>query len=131
MAAREIEELEDNLIEEAILYSILTDLEEEENKGKPRTKRHGGGAKGTIAAHLYLENLLNCGHRDRIKAAFRMSKETFIALKNWLVKNTELKASKHISVELKLAIFLFICSRPASQRDTMEQYPVGNRVVSE
>jgi hypothetical protein len=40
MTAREIEELEDNLIEEAILYSILTDLEGEMDEGKPRTIRN-------------------------------------------------------------------------------------------
>ena len=51
VAAREIEELEDNLIQEAILYLILTDLEEEKDVVKPCTKRHGRGAKGTIAAH--------------------------------------------------------------------------------
>ncbi|KAK9352347.1 hypothetical protein V1523DRAFT_414303 [Lipomyces doorenjongii] len=60
-----------------------------------------------------------------------MSRDTFISLKNWLVNHTQLRASMHVSVELKLAIFLHIVSRPASQRDTMECYFVGNRVVSE
>ncbi|KAK9257564.1 hypothetical protein V1519DRAFT_120513 [Lipomyces tetrasporus] len=60
-----------------------------------------------------------------------MSRDTFISLCNWLVNHTQLRASTHVSVELKLAIFLHIVSRPASQRDTMERYFVGNRIVSE
>ncbi|KAK9354959.1 hypothetical protein V1523DRAFT_406445, partial [Lipomyces doorenjongii] len=39
-----------------------------------------------------------------------MSRDTFISLKNWLVNHTQLRASMHVSVELKLAIFLHIVS---------------------
>ncbi|KAK9374369.1 uncharacterized protein V1513DRAFT_446183 [Lipomyces chichibuensis] len=60
-----------------------------------------------------------------------MSRDTFISLRNWLVKRTQLRASMHVSEVLKLAIFLNIVSRPASQRDTMERYFVLKRVVSE
>ncbi|ODQ73979.1 hypothetical protein LIPSTDRAFT_71060 [Lipomyces starkeyi NRRL Y-11557] len=60
-----------------------------------------------------------------------MSRDTFISLHSWLVNHTQLRASVHVSVELKLAIFLHIVSRPASQRDSTERYFVGNRVASE
>jgi hypothetical protein len=131
MPTQEIIDIEDNLVEDTIFYMILASLEEDGALPKPRQARHGGGANGRIAAYLYLDRLLNCGHSDRIKAALRMSRDTFFSLRNWLTTNSLLKASKHISVELKLAIFIFITSRPASQRDTMERYPVGNRVISE
>ncbi|KAK9327388.1 hypothetical protein V1520DRAFT_348991, partial [Lipomyces starkeyi] len=59
-----------------------------------------------------------------------MSRDTFISLHNWLVNHTQLRASMHVSVEPKPAIFLHIVSRPASQRETMERYFVGSRVAS-
>ncbi|KAK9371489.1 uncharacterized protein V1513DRAFT_455584 [Lipomyces chichibuensis] len=34
-----------------------------------------------------------------------MSPDTFISLHNWLVNHTQLRASMHVSAELKLAIF--------------------------
>ena len=55
-----------------------------------------------------------------------MRRDTFNALQNWLVKNVNLKAFKHVSVEMKIAIFLFITTRPASQRDMIEKYDVGS-----
>ena len=47
------------------------------------------------------------------------------------MKNANLKASKHISVEIKIAIFLFITTQLASQRDTIEQYSVGSLAISQ
>jgi antitoxin component of MazEF toxin-antitoxin module len=51
--------------------------------------------------------------------------DTFYGLPNWLVKHGNLKAGKHVSVEMKIAIFLYITTRQASQRDTVEQYGGG------
>jgi hypothetical protein len=118
---------EDDLIDNALLAIMLKLVQEPQDVPKPRQSRKISREEG----HRRLELLLNCGHNDRIKAALRMSRDTFFGLRNWLTKNTDLKASKHISVEMKLAIFLFITTRPASQRDTIEHYGVGPRVISE
>ena len=120
-------EIEDDLIDNAILGTIFMLLQESREEAKPRQSRGIGSDEG----HRRLQLLLSCGSNDRFKAAFRMSKDTFFSLRDWLVYHTSLKASKHISVEMKLAIFLFITSRPASQRDTTEHYGIGPRVVSE
>jgi hypothetical protein len=125
------QQIEDDLIDEAILQTILEIIQrgEEKEGGGGRTNRQSRRLANT-AGQDYLNQLLSSGNEDRIKAVFRMSKTTFILLRNWLVEHTQLTASMHISVELKLAIFLHITTRPASQRDTMERYSVGNRVVS-
>ena len=123
--------IEDYLIDSTLVY-IIKSLRADEEKGveepAQRTSRNMGGPN---SGQQYLEQLLNSGHSDRIKGALRMSRDTFIALRNWLTKNTLLKASKHVSVDLKIAIFLYLTTRPASQRDTMERFSVANRVVSE
>jgi hypothetical protein len=124
-------DIEDGLIDSTLLYIVENlRVEEEGNIEEPgqRISRKMGGPK---AGQQYLEQLLNSGHFDRIKGAIRMSRDTFIALRNWLTSNTLLKASKHVSVDLKVAIFLYLTTRPASQRDTMERFSIANRVVSE
>jgi hypothetical protein len=45
------------------------------------------------------------------------------------VKNVNLKAFKHVSVEMKIVIFLFITTQLASQRDMIEKYSVGSLVL--
>jgi hypothetical protein len=127
-------DMEDDLIDSAILQTLLEIIQKEEQEQEegvepPKPRKSRRHPKGT--GQRYLDQLLQSGHDERIKAVFRMSKTTFIALRNWLVEHTQLTASMHVSVELKLAIFLHITSRPASQRDTMERYSVGNRVVSQ
>jgi hypothetical protein len=125
--------IEDDLIEDIILQTLLDLIQQEEQEQEEiktsKSRQSRKHLKG--AGQYYLDQLLQSGHEERIKAVFRMSKTTFIALRNWLVEHTQLTASMHVSVELKLAIFLHITSRPASQRDTMERYSVGNRVVSQ
>ena len=117
----------DDIIDQVLVAIMINLVQEEQEVVKPRQSRKISKEEG----HRKLELLLNCGYNDRIKAALRMSKDTFYSLRNWLLTNTNLKASKHISVEMKLAIFLYITTRPASQRDTIEYYGVGNRVISE
>jgi hypothetical protein len=121
--------LEDAAIDDALCSMLGTVLEEEYGL-KPRRKQISRN-NDPAAAQQYLAELLNCGHSERIKSALRMSLDTFISLCNWLVKYTQLKASMHITLELKVAVFLMITTRPASQRDVMDRYPIGNRQVSE
>ena len=118
---------EDDLIDDALLATVFIILQELQDKSKPRQSRGHSSGEGQHRVH----SLLNSDSNDRIKAALRMSKDTFFSLRDWLINNTKLKASKHVSVEMKLAIFLYITTRPASQRDTIEHYSIGPRVISE
>ncbi|KAK9384631.1 hypothetical protein V1515DRAFT_363572 [Lipomyces mesembrius] len=101
------------------LTSILESLQREEENGAGNKRPQKRRDLNKNAGQQYLDQLLNCGHPERIKGALRMSRDTFISRHNRLVNHTQLRASMHVSVELKLAIFLHIASRPASQRDTM------------
>lgn len=107
------QQIKDDLIDKAILQTILEIIQrgEEGEVGGGRTNRQSRRLANT-AGQDYLDQLLSSGNEDRIKAVFRMSKTTFILLQNWLVEHTQLTALMHISVELKLAIFLYITTRP-------------------
>jgi hypothetical protein len=99
-------DIEDGLID-SILYDIIkSQMGEHEDVVKRPVLRGGHKMGGPKVGQQYLDQLLNSGHSDRIKGALRMSKYTFIALRNWLTTNTLLKASKHVSADLKIAIFL-------------------------
>jgi hypothetical protein len=115
---------EDDLIDDALLVIVLQLIQEVD---KPRPSRKNRRDEG----QRRLQDLLDCDNNNRIKAALRMRIDIFYGLRNWLVKYSNLKAGKHVSVEMKIAIFLHITTRPASQRDTMEQYGAGSKVVSE
>jgi hypothetical protein len=74
------------------------------------------------SGHDYIHELLGCKSQERIRRALRMNYKTFHTLRDWLVKNIALKATKYMTIEEKLAIFLHIVSRPASNRDTAERF---------
>jgi hypothetical protein len=127
MASRHVRDAEDDLIDNALLSLMLQLIPNAPEPPKTRQSRRISREEGKQR----LTNLLESNHDGRIQAALRMSRDTFYQLRNWLTKHANLKASKHISVEMKLAIFIFITTRPASQRDTIEQYGLGNRAISE
>ena len=72
-----------------------------------------------------------------------MQLDTFYALRDWLVTNTDLKGhnvtqnqrirggGQETSVEEKLAIFIYIVSRPASIRDTSDRFSEGKNTITE
>jgi len=107
-----------------LLKEVCEELEEEEEPCKKRKLHKGEGQRR-------LQELLYSNHDSRIRAALRMNKETFYRLRDWLVQNTNLCRSKHILVEMKLAIFLAIISRPTSHRDVLELYELGLRQIRE
>lgn len=74
-------DIEDDLIDEAFLSIILEQLQRVGGDEKPRQSRN----LATNAGPLYLDQLLNCNHPERIKGALRMSRDTFFSLRNWLV----------------------------------------------
>ena len=90
-------------IVENLVLSILSDVlkkarEELEEGDEPARKRKIKRVEG----QRRLQELLDCDHDARIQAALRMSRDTFYRLRDWLIQNTNLRRSKHISVELKM-----------------------------
>jgi hypothetical protein len=90
----------------------------------------------------YIQELLDIAHPERILHVLRMQLDTFYALRDWLVENTDLKGvnitynqrirgqGKQVSIEEKLVIFIFIISKGASNRDTGERFSRSNNTIS-
>jgi hypothetical protein len=95
------------------------------------------------SGHDYIQELLDSAHPERVHHILRMKLDTFYALRDWLATNTDLKgynitqnqrirgSGRQTSIEEKLAIFIYIVSRGASNRDTSERFSKGNNTISE
>ena len=114
-----IEELLDDDLEDAIIEELL-------DSTLQRTNRMRTGTPG----HDYVLELLTSANGERIQQVFRMQLGTFDALQEWVSSHTQLRPSKNISVEEKLAIFLHIVSRPGSNRDTQERFSHSGETIS-
>lgn len=114
---------------EDILLPIVTAIGEEESQAK-QSCRTG------LPGKLYIEQLLNCQHEVRIYEVFRMRLITFYALRDWCLEHTDLKSSRKrkyirgVTIEEKLAIFLYIVSKGASNRDAQEHFSHSGRTIS-
>jgi hypothetical protein len=94
------------------------------------------------SGHEYIKELLDSAHPERIHHILRMQLATFYALRDWLHTNTDLKGDniihnqrtrgygRQVSIEEKLAIFIYISSRGASNRDASERFSRGGRTIS-
>ena len=94
------------------------------------------------SGHEYIKELLDSAHPERIHHILRMQLATFYALRDWLHANTDLKGDniihnqrirgyrRQVSIEEKLAIFIYISSRGASNRDAGERFSRGGRTIS-
>ena len=78
----------------------------------------------------YIDELLATGHQRRCFEVLRMERETFFALRDWLIVYTSLKPTR-LLVEEKLAMFLHTVSRAASNRDVQERFQHSGSTVSE
>jgi hypothetical protein len=95
-----------------------------------------------FSAYEYIKELLDSAHPERVHHILRMQLATFYSLRDWLYTNTDLKGDnivhsqrirghgKQVSIEEKLAIFIYISSRGASNRDTGERFSRGGRTIS-
>jgi hypothetical protein len=90
----------------------------------------------------YMMELLDSAHPERVYQELRMRSTTFYSLKDWLLANTDLKGrhfeqnrrirglGKQVSIEEKLAIFIYITSRGASNRDAGERFSRSGHTIS-
>jgi hypothetical protein len=70
------------------------------------------------------------GHEDRCFEAFRLPLDAFIGLKQWLVSYRELQGSRLISIDQKLAIFLWICAYDMPYRGAAECFKHSLSTIS-
>lgn len=113
--------LEDELLEDALLHEFMNARYQASPANRMRTGPSG---------HDYIQELINSANDERIQQVFRMKLATFNALQEWLSNHTQLKPSDKISIEEKLAIFLHIVTRPASNRDAQERFSHSGETIS-
>ncbi|RYP56391.1 hypothetical protein DL769_009926 [Monosporascus sp. CRB-8-3] len=69
-----------------------------------------------------------CSTDDRFRRIMRMKKDTYYALRNWLLANTGLKTSR-ISVDEKMMIFFHIVAQGSSIRVVSDRFMRSNDTV--
>lgn len=120
----------DKLDIEDLIGPIVTSMIDEDNTRTKQACRTG------LAGKLYMEKLLNCQHQKRVYEFLRMQLPSFYALRDWCLANTTLKSSRSrqstrgVTIEEKLAIFLYIVSNGASNRNTQEQFSHSGETIS-
>lgn len=77
----------------------------------------------------WVQEILN-GHPVRCLNAFRMEQNLFNQLCEDLQSKYGLEASKRMSVQQKVAIFLYILARGASNRDARERFQHSGETIS-
>lgn len=86
----------------------------------------------TFLGQDYVDDLLACGNDVRIHTQLRIKLNTFNLLQDWLMQNTGLKDSKHVSVEEKLLIFIYIYQVKGYQiAQLQEQFNRCDQIVSQ
>jgi hypothetical protein len=125
MDPRLLDELEDDLIEDIIIQELLKTCQS--RLGSQKRLRTGST---DLSGHDYVHELLDPKNHERIHEVFRMGYSTFIALRDWLLAHTALRPTKGLTVEEKLAIFLYIVTRPASNRDAQERFSHSGDTIS-
>jgi hypothetical protein len=118
-----------NLIEDTVFYAVLATVQKEADLVEAvqgRKKRWDTALPG----NKYVRELLNSNHPEHIQAVLHMQLNTFYTLQDWLLANTDLKDSKIVTIEEKLVIFLYITTRPASNRDTQERFSRSGDTIS-
>lgn len=81
-----------------------------------------------LSGHGWVQELLN-GHPDRIKTELGMRKHVFLALVAAL-RACGMQNSRHISLEEKLAIFLYMSVTGLRIRHVGERFQHANETIS-
>jgi hypothetical protein len=74
-------------------------------------------------------NLLNYNHSRRYQEQLRMPIDTFRDLIEFCLQNTELRSSKHVKIEEKVYIFIYIIRQLASNRYVQEEFSKSGETV--
>jgi hypothetical protein len=90
-------DLFDDAIYHAVFATVLEGLEHIQDR-----KQYWYYA---LPGKVYVDELLNSDHPERIHQVLHMQLDTFCALRDWLLSNTHLKGSKNIAVGRSLRYF--------------------------
>jgi hypothetical protein len=83
----------------------------------------------SLSGEAWTQELLG-GHPGRFLENCRLEKDTFILLKQQLVSVGHLKASRFVSSDQQLLIFLWICGHNASVRQAQERFQHSGETIS-
>jgi hypothetical protein len=83
-----------------------------------------------LRGEAYIQELLSQAHPQRFQEVLRMPVNTFIELASFYRSHTSLGSSRSISVEQKLAMFLFSIGRGASNRVVQEAFQHSSETIS-
>ena len=73
-----------------------------------------------LSGQEYMDEVLNCNNTRRCQEVFRMKPEVLQFLCSELQSKGGLYASRHIAVDEKVSMFLWMVARAASNRDVQE-----------
>lgn len=115
----------DDDVEELVLIGIISDyIDKHVTKIPCRTL--------ALTGELWVQDVL-AGNPRRCQEQFRMSVPVFAALEKWVYEHTDIQNSRNhqgVSVTQKLAIFLWIAGRGASNRDAQERFKHSGQTIS-
>ena len=103
----------DDLFNNAVLCAALVTVQDETKQGNQDQNRKKQWTRALLGSE-YVNELLNSKYQERIQKVLGIQLNTFYALQDWLLANTQLKHLKHIAVKKKLLIFLHITTQLAS-----------------
>ena len=83
-----------------------------------------------LSGQEYMDEVLNCNNTRRCQEVFRMKPEVFQFLCSELQSKRGLYASRHIAVDEKVGMFLWMVARAASNRDVQERFQHSGDTVS-
>ena len=110
------------LVVQGIFYTLVPFVL---NRSPPKPMR-----TSAVSGAEYIHDVMYCGNPRRIQEILRMKLEVFQFLCIELESSTSLSASKFITIEEKVAIFLWTVARSASNRDTQERFQHSGETIS-
>ena len=78
--------------------------------------------KGLGLGGIQIAQMLKQNHSRKVYQNLRITKSTFLLLKQWCLANTPLRGGYKVTIKEKLAIFIYIASTGASFRTIIEHF---------
>ena len=82
-----------------------------------------------LSGDVYIRELLT-SNEQRILEVFRMPKNTFLELCDWMRGYRGLKAAQKVTVEEQVAIFLAVVGHGSTNREVQERFQVSGSTVT-
>ena len=85
--------------------------------------------EGPEGARRFIRSIL-VGSETKFRQQFRMTKQQFRLLTGWFRRNTDLEESRHLLLEQKILVFLWICAFNETQRQAANFFGISQSTVS-